>query len=257
MSDKTILDCVVDAYKEYWTFLGSMRGINNVSGKICRLEGDVSVTYFVTLDENSIEAELADMADKIKAQESNNEFIVIPELYTTNIEDAIARNSHFKLGHSYGMAKELSHEGYGKQEDKELNIFRVNDRVHLKICGAILNAGFEYDLFAFTHYLDAFNNHKIRFYLAECKGLPIGACMSMYGKDYVEIVWIGTLKGYRKKGIATKVMQMAEMDALRAGKTLSILTCGQENRKTYEGMGYTQRCTLLSITYQPEMQSPD
>jgi predicted GNAT family acetyltransferase len=112
-----------------------------------------------------------------------------------------------------------------------------------------LNTAFEYDLFSFGHYLDAFNDSRVKFYLAEYNGIPAGACMSIYGDDFVEIAWVGTLNGYRKKGIAGYVMNMAEKDALEQGKTLAVLSAFEAGVNAYSRIGYKQYCEIKKIVY--------
>ena len=97
----------------------------------------------------------------------------------------------------------------------EFFLFRVNEIYQLKICGAILNAAFEYDLFSFEHYLDAFNHPCVRFYLAEYKGIPAGACMSIIDNDIVDIGWVGTLKGFRIIGIRGRGQCLLKMKGNR------------------------------------------
>lgn len=38
--------------------------------------------------------------------------------------------------------------------------------------------------------------------------------MSIWGDDFVEIAWAGTLTGYRKKGMAGYLIGIAEQDAI-------------------------------------------
>ena len=251
--EANILDCAIRAYKDYWELLGSMRGIANITGKICRLEGDISYTYLATFDETGVERDLADLIEKINSKEIENEFRVIPQLYSGDIVGKILANHDFRESNvNFGMVKELSTEAYEKHEDKNLNIFRVNDVERLKFCGSILNACFDYDIFSFSHYLDAYNCCKIKFYIAEYKGLPAGACMAMHGEDYVEIVWVGTLPGYRKKGIAGRIISRAEADAVNAGKRFATLVAVPDAKPTYERLNYKQCYTMLGLVYQPE-----
>ena len=253
MANANILNCAIQSYKDYWEFLGTMRGITDITGKICRLEGDINYTYLVNLDETALENDLDDIIEKIKSKEIGNEFKIIPELYSPGIVDKIIKARPFReLGCSFGMAKNLACEIYEKQNDKNIDVFRVNDIGQLKFCGAILNACFEYDIFSFSHYLDAFNNHKIRFYFAEYKGIPVSSCMAMYDEEYVEIVWVGTIPRYRKKGIASRLIIQAETDAIERNKKFAVLTALPEAKSTYEKLNYKQYYKSLGLAYQPE-----
>ena len=132
-----------------------------------------------------------------------------------------------------------------------INLFRVKEVYQLKTAGSILNSAFEYDFFSFEHYLDIFNTSYAYFYIAEYNGIPAGACMVLHGEDFMEIAWAGTLNGYRKKGIAGYLLNMAEKDAVEKGIPISVLSAFPGGVNAYSRVGYRKICEIKIICYNP------
>ena len=147
-----------------------------------------------------------------------------------------------------GMAHELL-DVVLPRPDKRLNLFRVREITQLKMAGSILNAAFDYRLFSFGHYVEMFENDRQFFYLAEYDGLPVGVCMAQHGECFVNISWVGVLPGYRKLGIAGYLIQMAERDGIKSGKTIGVLGALPGAVGAYHRVGYKNYCmtTVLEL----------
>jgi len=238
-------DYVALGHNLYWNMLGNMRGVQNHTGKVSWLGGDVSCTYHVKFDGLVYEEEVAEIARSIKAGEIPARLIITPDSAPSNVDnicELFMAHEGFSVGTDSGMTKVLSAETIADKPPKNINIFKVSEIDRLKIAGAILNSAFEYDIFSFEHYLDAFYNPNVRFYLAEYNGIPAGACMSILGENFVEIAWVGTLTGYRKKGLAGYLVGMAEQTAFADGKTISVLTAFSGAVNAYSRIGYEKCC---------------
>lgn len=75
--------------------------------------------------------------------------------------------------------------------------------------------------------------------------------MAIYGDDFAEIAWVGTLNGYRKKGLAGYVMNMAEKDAYENGKKTAVLSACSKAVNAYKRIDYTQYCEFKILQYNP------
>jgi GNAT superfamily N-acetyltransferase len=126
------------------------------------------------------------------------------------------------------------------EPDQRLHIFRVREHAQLKTAGAILSGMFYYDLFTFGHYTEIMDTKGVYFYLAEYDGLPVGACMAQHGDCFVNISWVGVLGGYRKRGIAGYLIQTAEKEAYRCGKTIGTIHGGTDVAGAYRRVGYKE-----------------
>ena len=260
MSKKTItniqcIDYIVCGYNHYWNMLGNMRGIQNHTENVDLnwLSGDVSCAYHIKFNGPDYEKEVANIAKKVKAGKLPGRLLITPYSAPSDIDicDMFLSHSGFGKEIDCGMAKELSAEAVLTVPPKNINLFRVSEIHQLKISGAIFNAAFNYDLFSFEHYLDAFNNPSVRFYMAEYNGIPAGACMSIWGDDFIEIAWVGTLPGYRRKGIAGYLISMAERDAVLKGRLISVLSAFPGAINAYSRIGYEKCCQINMICYDP------
>lgn len=252
MDDKTCTETIWRGHILYWDMLGSMRGNCNHKGDICWLSGDLFHSYAMTLNGPDYESELEHIIGRIRSREIPANLVVAPNSAPAHVDviGYLMKTGLFTMGYkTLGMAKQLNPETVYPKPEKCLNIYRVNHLMTLKMGGAILNAAFEYDLFSFEHYLDAFNMRDVRFHLAEYAGLPVGGCMSILGDDYVNITWVGTLTGYRKKGIAGHIIQAAERDALDEGKRIAVLTAFEGAVHAYQRIGYAGKCRIDSLRF--------
>ena len=133
--------------------------------------------------------------------------------------------------------------------DQRLSIHCVNDLNQLKMGGAIFNAAFEYDVFSYEHYLDAYNMGGVNFFLAEFAGLPIGACMTISDDGLMEVAWVAVLTGYRKRGIAGRLINTAKQYAIKDGKSISVLSAFEGGINAYRRVGYKAYCKIDVISY--------
>ena len=251
MCNSVVINNIVKGHTLYWDLLGSMRGNNIHKGEVCWLSGDINFTYLTKLNAD-YKNQLDLIVKQIISKEIPDNIAVSPDSINDNADlvEYINKTGLFKKSFtSLGMAKELDANTSFPKPGKHLNIFRVNNSSELKMCGAILNAAFEYDLFSFEHYLDAFNTQEVTFYMAEYNGLPVGACMSITKEDILEIAWVGTLNGYRKKGIAGHLINAAEKDALQKGISIAVLTASEGPINAYKRIGYNGYCSFINYDF--------
>lgn len=255
MLEKQYIDYIFEGYDLYWDMLSNMRGNINHKSDICWLSGDIEFTYSMVLNESDYQKQMNQIVTRIKNKEIPNNLTITPRSAPKGIDllDYLMKTGLFKAGFTHmGMMKKLDQNSFLPVLEKCLNIFRVNDLTQLKICGAILNTSFEYDLFSYEHYFDAFNMYNVRFYIAEYNGLPVGACMSILGEEFVEIAWVGTLIGYRKKGIAGYLINVAEKDALQQGKSIAVLAASHGAINAYKRIGYNSYFEINHIYFKDD-----
>jgi GNAT superfamily N-acetyltransferase len=252
MDGTTYTDYIWRGHILYWDMLGNMRGNCNHKSDICWLSGDIHYSYSMILNGPEYENQVEQIINRIKNKEIPHNIVISSASAPADVDvmGYFMRTGLFRMGlRTLGMAKELNSETVFPKTEKCLNIYRVNDLWQLKMCGAILNAAFEYDLFSYEHYLDAFNMPDVSFYMAEYAGLPVGGCMSIMSEDFVDIAWVGTLNGYRKKGIAGHIIHAAEKEALQIGKTIAVLTAFEGGIHAYQRIGYVGNCKIDSLEF--------
>lgn len=252
MTDSQYVDYIVKGHMHYWDMLGNMRGNENHKGNINRLSGDINYIYSANFNGPDYCEEVEGIVRKIKNKQIPDSLIIVPQAIPSNVDICELFLSHGGFNNirsDCGMAKKLQVNMDFPVPPENINLFQVNEIHQLKMSGAILNTVFEYDLFSFEHYLDAFNNSSVRFYLAEYNGIPAGACMSILGDDFVEIAWVGTLNGYRKMGVAGYLINMAEKDAIDEGKSISVLSAFEMGINAYKRIGYKPYCEFNTICY--------
>ncbi|MCL2498756.1 MAG: GNAT family N-acetyltransferase [Defluviitaleaceae bacterium] len=245
MTDQQYINAIHEGHYLYWDMLGGLRGITNHKETHLRwLTGDVCFNYF---------CDTTDVESTIRRIENDE----IPKTLSFNIDNndnhedglikAYRATGRFKdCMQTTGMAHELLDVVLPKP-DSRLNLFRMRENAQLKQAGAILNAAFEYRLFSFGHYAEMFENNGQYFYLAEYEGLPVGACMAQHGDRFVNISWVGVLPGYRKLGIAGYLIQMAESDGIKNGKTIGVLGAFPDAVGAYRRVGYKGYCTTTVL----------
>ena len=85
---------------------------------------------------------------------------------------------------------------------------------------------------------DHFSDPTIRHYLAYVEG-KVAACATVLLKDSVAGVWnVGTLREYRRQGIASALLMHALTEAAADGCRDSVLVASAMGRSLYEQMGY-------------------
>ncbi len=252
MCHDKIIDCIMKGHAAYWDLLGGMRGNTMHKGDVCWLSGDIHFSYAMKLHGPDYRTQLDHVVERIRHREIPGNIPVSPDSADdgADLTEYVDKTGLFKASFtSLGMAKTLDAGVSHPKADKRLNLYRVNHMGDLKMCGAILNAAFAYDLFSFEHYLDAFNAREVAFHLAECNGLPVGACMSILQEDILDIAWVGTLSGYRKKGIAGCLIQAAEGDAMRKGAAIAVLTASEGAIHAYQRIGYQGYCRFVNYDF--------
>ena len=249
MTDKQYVDIITRGYFLYWDMLGNLRGLENHKENGLRwLTGDINHTYFT----DNCDAE--GIIRRMKAGDIPKNLTFLTDDPDADPAEPFRRTGFFKDGSgTTGMAHELMDTPLPKA-DKRLNVFRIREVSQLKAAGAILNTVFDYNLFSFGHFLEMMNNHGQFFYLAEYDDLPAGAAMSQHGDNFVNISWVGTLPGYRKRGIAGYLIQMAEQDGILHSKNIGVLHGRPGAVGAYRRIGYRKYCRGVELEMINETQ---
>ena len=254
ITDEQCINYIVRG-SNYWSMLGSIRGSeNHHQGNLRWVSGHVECVHSVKLEGPDYKKEADEIIKKVEDRELPYRLLITPDSAPAEVDVCGLFLSHegFAVESNYGMIKELNSDLIFPVPPQNINLFRVNDMYQLKSAGSILNAAFEYDFFSFEHYLDIFNIPSNYFYLAECNGIPAGALMAMHDDDLLEISWVGTLKGYRKKGIASHLIHMAEKDAIKKGMSISSISAFPEASGAYIHAGYRKCCEIKVIVLIPK-----
>jgi len=238
MNHNQYIDIINRMNLSYFEMLGNLRGNEkHKEDNLHWLTGNIAYIYFVG------EVEVDEVVRCMKTGE-------IPETIMFQVGDAQSElfmdTGLFTKEVVAVMAHELADTSLPKP-DKELNIFRVNEIEQLKSAGAILNTAREFRLFSFQDYLDMMNDGQC-FYLAEYDGLPVGACMTMDGEDFLAIPFIGTLPGYRKLGIAGHLIQAAEHEGINRGKTIGARNAFPIAIEACKRVGYREYGDTVTLT---------
>jgi len=235
----------IDAFNRmnflYFDMLGNLHGNNNHKEEnLSWLSGNIDFIFFI----GDIEV------DELVRRMRNGE---IPGVLNLEFEDK-REDSFMKTGvfekeiTAVYMAHELGDTSL-PESCKEMNFYKASNHEQLKTAGAILNSARDYRIFSFQDYRDMFNSDGLYFYLADYDGLPIAACMTQDGDDFLCITNIGTLSGYRRLGIASQLMHFAEREAVQRGKTIGVryslpIAIGACERVGYKVYGETVTLSL-------------
>ena len=192
MISKQYIDIINCMNFEYFEMLGNLRGNeSHAEGNLYRLSGNINYIYCIGKVEVDVIIKrmmAGDIPDTIMFQVDDEQ----SELFMST--GLFAKETVAVMAHELGDTS-LPTPG------KELNIAKVSDIAQLKMAGAILNSARKYRIFSFQDYLGMMNNDGQYFYIAEYDGLPVGACMTMDGDDFIHLTWLGTLPAYRKLGM--------------------------------------------------------
>jgi GNAT superfamily N-acetyltransferase len=233
---------ITKGHYTYWNLIGTLREVEDHRGEVCYLSGGVSFIYGIS----SAPGQVSGIIGKIRKKELPGEIALLPE--SAHLLEAFLADGGFTAGTDWGMAKELQYQPL-PPPPKHTEVIRVTGPDRLPACGAILNAAFSYDIFSLGDYQDLFYTSNVRFYLAAFKGLPVAACMTILGEDHADIAWVGTLPGYRGKGIAGALMLTAEQDALAEGIGIAVLTAFPAGFHAYQRIGYEKCCDITVLSY--------
>jgi len=239
MNHNRYIDMINRMNLQYFEMLGNLRGNEkHKEAHLHWLTGNIDYIYFIG------DVEVNEIIRRMRADE-------IPKTLMFQVGDA--RPESFMATGLFAketvavMAHELGDTSLPRP-DKELNVFKVSEITQLKAAGAILNSARDFRLFSFRDYLDLMNGGQ-HFYLAEYDGLPVGACMTMDGDEFLALPFIATLPGYRKLGIAGHLMQAAEREGINRGKTVGVrnafpIAIGACKRVGYRECGNTITLSL-------------
>jgi len=239
MNHNQYIDIINRMNLRYFEMLGNLRGNeNHKEDNLHWLTGNIAYIYFVgkvEVDEIIMRMRTGEIPKTLMFQvgDAQSELFMATGLFNKEIVAV--------------MAHELGDTSLPKMDNK-LNIFKATEISQLKSAGAILNTARDFRLFSFEDYLDMVNGGQ-HLYLAEYDGLPVGACMTMDGDDFLAIPFIGTLPGYRKLGIAGHLIQTAEQEGINRGKTVGVrnafpMAIGACKRVGYREYGDTVTLTL-------------
>lgn len=242
MTNKQYTETITCGHFLYWDMLGNLRGLkNNKETNLMWLSGDINYNYFINT------SNVNDIILRMKGGEIPKNLIFLTDNFDANPTEPFRATGLFRDGlGTTGMAHQLMDTPLPKS-DKRLNLFRVREISQLKAAGAILNSVFNYNLFSFDHFVDMMKTDGLFLYLAEYDGLPVGACMSQHGDDFVNISWVGTLPGYQKLSIAGYLIQEAEREGILHGKTTGVLQARSKAVGVYRRIGYREYCWAIEL----------
>lgn len=246
---KDYCDLLLQGHLLYWNMLGTLQGLeNNRNTGLNWLSGNIFFNYYTDTGAIVKAGQIDNIVKRMKDGEIPKNLIF--PVIGANDGDPRAlfmETGMFKDGFTTtGMAHELADTPLSKP-DKRLNIFPVHEITRLKAAGAILNTVFEYSLFSFEHFLDMMSTEGLFLFLAEYDGLPVGACMSQHGDEIVNISWVGTLPGYRKRGICGHLINAAEQKGIQCGKKFGVLHSFPDAVSAYVHLGYKEYCRYTQL----------
>lgn len=250
MDTQQAIRYIEQGHLHYWHALGQLPDNTAHEDLVYWMSGHIRHSYFLKLDAAKYEEQCAAIIADMRAKRLPRNFPIAPGSIEGDIDlvGYLVGTGYFEQQESSeGMAKVLT-----KAEEtphQNLVLKRVEHQNDLKVTGAILNAAFEYDLFSFEHYQALSAMPYVHFYLAEYQGLPVSACMALYADEFVEIAWVGTLPGYRRKGIAGTLMGLAEQDALQQGKQVAVLNAFKAAAGAYRHVGYETYFEFRGVAY--------
>ena len=215
----------------YWDMLGSLTGFeNNVERGLRWLSGKLFWSYYTE------SSDVEDVIIRITNKEVPERiFFGVCDINSTRIRP-FTKTGLFRLETGFSMFHDLN-DVKEVEPCERVEIVRVTDPAQLKMT-SMMPLGQCTDIFTYKNYVEMQETPGTVFYLAECDGVPVGTLMAQYGDDFVQISWVFTKDGYRKRGISGYMIQVAEREAVEQGKKYGVLSAGIEGKGSYSRVGY-------------------
>ncbi len=251
-------DFVEQGIALYWKTLGQARGLRFVSER--------DFDYVISDDRNGPErifnirfndAALSDRFYEVlahmKAGKLPDCFLMTSSTTPVNLPELLQEKGFDLDTSGLCMAMELENTAVNDSDAPALQIVELSDETRLPQWRQIVSiALFGCELLTLEQLQDIYRQSSTRFYMALYDGVPVSACMTIAERDTATLELVATLREYRKRGIATALIQKALCDLKHAGIKVVTLRAETDGIGVYQKIGFREVCrrTVASCNWE-------
>lgn len=227
-----------------WSAWTKMRGGKFVSGdvKYQKTDGEKGFEqiFSVNIADNQ-EFRVRQMVSFIKAGIMPGSIIITPNTKPENLAEILAGKGFSIKDGPVGMMLYLDGYNQSLPEIPNFTVERVTEQEQLaEWLNIVVTALFGYDIVTLEQFSDVLALDNTYFYLGLSDNKPVTACMTITVGDTSVLEMVATLKEYRRRGFATRAVNMALSDLRDMGiKTVS-LRAEPDGVGVYKSLGFRE-----------------
>lgn len=238
-------NCIDEALTLYWRTLGKARGMKIYSNDIEYVTSDNGKgperIFNIRIDSDNVEERINEIIAHIKAGIIPDSFLITPNTQPKNLVDILSKKG-FKLDTtgSY-MVMDLFQSNLKLKQPKNVKMKKVNNLEDLAQWIMIINNDlFGSEIVSYDQFHDIYLMDNTNFYIALYDNVPAAACMTITDKTIADLDMVATRKEYRKRGLATEIINKALIDLKEYGiKTVS-LRAEPDGINLYKKIGFKE-----------------
>lgn len=245
MNEQYYFNCIDEALILYWKTLGKARGMKIHSSDIEYVTSDDGKgperIFNISIDSENIEERINEIIAHIKAGIIPDSFLITPNTQPKNLADILSKKG-LKLDTTGSfMAMNLSESNIKLNQPDNVKIKKVDNLEELAQWIMIINKDlFGCEIMSFDQFHDIYLMDNTNFYIALYDDIPAAACMTITDKTISDLDMVVTRVEYRKRGLATEVINKALIDLKEYGiKTVS-LRAEPDGINLYKKLGFKE-----------------
>lgn len=251
-------DFVEQGIALYWKTLGQAKGLRFVSEQ----EFDYVISddrngperiFHIRFDEAGLSDRLYKVLARIKAGKLPDSFMMTSATTPQNLPELL-KEKGFDLDTSgLCMAMDLENAAVKGCGIPALQMIELADEALLPEWLQIVSrALFGCELLTLEQVRDIYRQRSTRFYMGLYDGIPVSVCMTIAERDTATLELVATLREYRKRGIATALIQKALSDLKHAEVKVVTLRAEIDGIGVYENIGFREVCrrTVASCNWE-------
>jgi len=221
------VDAIVKGIELSWTTWGKMQGERLVLDDISYVKSEndkgFERIFSVNIEKNQ-EFRVQQMISLIKAGILPDSMLIMPNTKPENLAEILSSKGFNINDNDPCMILYLDNYENKLFEYSDFEIIKITEKKQLADCLNILNiALFECEFITLDQFLDILPLDNICLYLGLYKGKPVTTCMTISEGDTSVLETVATLQEYRRKGLASALINKALLDLQQKGiKTVSL-----------------------------------
>jgi len=249
-------DIIVKGRELYWSTWGKMRGENLVTGDISYLKAENGRGFeriFAVYIEKNQESRVRQMIALIKASILPDSMLITPNTKPENLAEILSQYG-FHIDDS-GACMMMYLDDYAETmfDYADFHITQVMEEKQLADWLSIVNeALFGGELVTLAQLNDVLHLSNTAFYLGLLNGIPVTTCMTVANGDASVLELVATLDGYRRRGLASALMNKALTDLRRKGIKTVALNAEPAGISVYKKLGFVEYFKNVVASYDRE-----
>lgn len=247
MNKQYYYDCIEKGIILYWQTLAKPRGMTLHTGDIEYVTSNdrkgPERIFNIHIAPENLDERIDEIILGIKTDEIPDGFLITPNTSPENLA-YILKEKGFSIDTS-GLCMAVNLDGIEMTYKKSDNIkvIEISDTNELRHWVEIVNTAlFEYEIMSFEQFYDIFSLDNTRLYIALYNDTPVSVCMTINDGETAVLEMVATLKEYRKKGLATTVINKALMDLHKDKIRIVSLRAEPDGINLYKKIGFKEYC---------------